>query len=98
VEGNVVFTYLDVFDPNKTEVAELKTQYQKGGLGDVVIKQRLTKILQELIAPIREKREHLAANPKQIMEILHDGTQKARKVVQHTLDEVHAAIKVNYFA
>ena len=28
VEGNVVFTYLDIFDPNKEEVAELKKQYK----------------------------------------------------------------------
>src|SRR3989344_2148506 len=39
VEGNVVFTYLDVFDEDKKSVAELKAQYQKGGLGDVVLKQ-----------------------------------------------------------
>src|SRR5699024_3164101 len=34
VEGNMVFTYLDIFDDDKEKVAELKAQYQHGGLGD----------------------------------------------------------------
>ena len=33
VEGNIVFTYLDAFDPNKEEVEELKAHYRRGGLG-----------------------------------------------------------------
>src|SRR3989344_1579203 len=53
VEGNVVFTYLDLFDSNKQEVAELKAQYQKGGLGDVKLKRRLIDLLDAFIAPIR---------------------------------------------
>ncbi len=97
VEGNVVFQYLDIFDPNKEEVAELKAQYQKGGLGDVVIKKRLIGILQELITPIREKREELAKNPEQIMAILKEGTEKARETARKTLLEVKEAMKINYF-
>jgi len=63
VKGNVVFTYLDVFDKDKKEVKKLKTQYEQGGLGDVVIKKRLAEILNDIIAPIRERRENLAKNP-----------------------------------
>jgi tryptophanyl-tRNA synthetase len=97
VEGNVVFTYLDIFDPNKSEVAELKAQYQKGGLGDVILKKRLAGILQELITPIREKRERLAEDPRMIMDILKDGTATARKTAQATLAEVRQAMKIDYF-
>lgn len=97
VEGNVVFQYLDIFDPNKEEVAELKAQYQKGGLGDIVIKKRLIGILQEIITPIREKREFLAQDPKQIMDILKAGTEKARETARETLREVKQAMKIDYF-
>ncbi len=97
VEGNVVFQYLDIFDSNKEEVAELKAQYQKGGLGDVVIKKRLIGILQEIITPIREKREFLAQDPKQIMDILKAGTEKARETARETLREVKQAMKIDYF-
>jgi len=98
VEGNVVFTYLDIFDPNKAEVAELKAQYQKGGLGDVVIKKRLAGILENVITPIRTRREELAKDPNAVMKILEDGTLQARKIAQKTMDEVRKAIKINYFS
>ncbi len=97
VEGNVVFIYLDIFDKNKTEIEDLKAQYTKGGLGDVVIKKRLIKILQAEIGPIREKREQLAKDPDYVMNILQEGTEKVRNVAQKTLKEVKEAIKINYF-
>lgn len=97
VEGNVVFTYLDIFDEKKEEVVELKKQYEKGGLGDVVIKKRLIEVLENIIAPIREKREELAKDPKKIMKILEEGTVEARKVAKETMSEVRKAIKIDYF-
>ena len=48
VEGNVVFTYLDIFDINTQEVEELKAQYQRGGLGDVKLKRRLVEVLRSI--------------------------------------------------
>lgn len=97
VDGNVVFAYLDIFDPNKTEVAELKAHYQKGGLGDVVIKKRLINVLQDIIAPIRERREYLAQNPKQVMEILKAGTETAQAIARETMLEVREAMRISYF-
>jgi tryptophanyl-tRNA synthetase len=97
VEGNVVFTYLDIFDGNKEEVAELKKQYEKGGLGDVVIKKRLIEVLEKLIKPIREKREELAKNPEAVMKILEDGTMYAREIAKKTMKEVRSAVGIDYF-
>lgn len=97
VEGNVVFTYLDIFDDRKDEVASLKAEYQKGGLGDVEIKKRLIEVLDTLIAPIREKRQELAKNKEQIIEILKSGTAKAKESAQTTLEEVKSKIKIQYF-
>jgi tryptophanyl-tRNA synthetase len=92
VEGNVVFTYLDAFDPNKEEVEELKAHYRRGGLGDMVLKRRVEGILQNLLAPIRERREELAKNPDYVFDLLRDGTSKARAITQQTLDEVRDAL------
>jgi tryptophanyl-tRNA synthetase len=97
VEGNVVFTYLDIFDENKNEVAELKEKYKKGGLGDVVIKKRLIEVLEKLLKPIREKREELAKNPEVVMEILEVGTMHAREIAKETMKEVRSAIGIDYF-
>ncbi|GAA5007302.1 tryptophan--tRNA ligase [Acinetobacter puyangensis] len=92
VEGNVVFTYLDAFDPNKEEVAELKAHYRRGGLGDGTVKKRLEAVLKELIEPIRERRNELAKDPTYVMDVLHDGTDKCRQITQQTLDEVKAGL------
>lgn len=98
VKGNVVFAYLDIFDPNKEEVAELKRQYKKGGLGDVVLKKRLAKILNDLLEPIRTKRAELAKDPAAVMAILEKGTAAARKKAQQVLAEVKTNMHINYFA
>jgi len=92
VEGNVVFTYLDAFDEERTAVEELKAQYRRGGLGDMVVKRRLEDILQSLLAPIRERRAALARDPGHVLALLRAGTERARDVTQATLDEVRAAL------
>lgn len=92
VEGNVVFTYLDAFDPNKEEVEELKAHYRRGGLGDGTVKKRLEGVLKELLEPIRERRNELAKDPSYVMDVLRDGTDKCRLITQETLDEVKAGL------
>ncbi len=97
VEGNVVFSYLDVFDPDKVRVHDLKEHYKRGGLGDVKVKKHLNDILQELLGPIRQRREQLAGDPAQVMKIVLQGTQKARQVAAQTMDKVRKAMKIDYF-
>ena len=92
VEGNVVFTYLDVFDEDRATVERLKDEYRAGGLGDMVVKRRLEEQLQALIAPIRERREQLARDPGYVFDVLRKGTQRAKNVTQATLDEVRSAL------
>lgn len=97
VEGNTVFTYLDIFDPDKEHVAELKEQYQAGGLGDVKIKRYLNDVLQAELKPIRERREKYAANIDYVDQVLKEGSERANKVANQTLKEVRDAIGINYF-
>jgi len=97
VEGNVVFIYLDIFDQNKDEVENLKLHYQKGGLGDVVIKKRLIDVLNNFLEPIRKKRAEFAKDPEKVMEILKVGTEKTRQAAGETMQEVRSAMKLQYF-
>ncbi|QTJ37068.1 tryptophan--tRNA ligase [Dolosigranulum pigrum] len=97
VEGNVVFTYLDVFADDQEKVQELKDHYERGGLGDVKIKRYLNDILQAKLKPIRERREEFAANPDYVMNMLKEGSEKAEKVAAQTLKEVKDAMGINYF-
>lgn len=96
VEGNVVFSYLDVFDPNSTEVEELKAQYRQGGLGDRVLKKRLLDILEAFISPIRARRQEYEKDSAAVMEILRKGTVDAQLVAAQTLHEVKQAMFLEY--
>lgn len=96
IEGNTVFEYLDAFDPNKEKVAELKTRYQNGGLGDMVVKKYLIDVLNAMLEPIRERRQAFEKDKKGVMDILFKGTQHAHEVTQQTLKEVKEAMHLNY--
>lgn len=97
VEGNPVFTYLEAFDPDTQGLAEIKAHYQRGGLGDSVVKKRLLDVLQAFLEPIRVKRAEFAKDPEGVMQILRSGTQKANILTQKTLQEVRKAMCLDYF-
>ncbi|MBU4269348.1 tryptophan--tRNA ligase [Candidatus Dependentiae bacterium] len=97
IEGNTVFTYLDYFASDKKTVDEMKEHYQKGGLGDVKVKKYLNEILQELLKPIRERRQHFAKDISYIENIVRAGTEKAKVKAGQTMQEVRKAMKLNYF-
>lgn len=94
--GHVVFTHLDAFDPNKAEVDQLKRQYRRGGLGDVTVKRRLIKTLNEFLEPIRERRSQYERNPGLIDDIIIEGSRRARKEAQETLELARDAMGINY--
>lgn len=96
IEGNTVFSYLDLFDPNSAEVEELKAHYQRGGLGDVKVKRRLIEVLNAFLDPIRARRAVLAQDPQAVMRIVLDGTQKIRAVAAQTMSEVRQVMHLNY--
>ena len=107
VENNPVFIYLDAFCkdehfakylPEYPNLDALKAHYQRGGLGDVKVKRFLNSVLQEVLEPIRTRREELAKDPDAIIEMLHQGSIEAEKVAAHTLSMVKSAMRIDYFA
>jgi len=97
VEGNPVFVYHDVFNPDKAEVADLKNRYEKGKVGDIEVKEKLFIVLNDLLAPIREKRKEFEGKDEILDQILIDGTAKAREVAKETMQKVRKAMKIDYF-
>lgn len=106
VEGNPVFIYLDAFCrkemfeeylPEYADLEELKAHYSRGGLGDVKVKKFLNCVLQEELAPIRERRHQWEKEIPAIYDILKEGSMAAREVAAQTLSEVKTAMKINYF-
>ena len=97
VEGNMVFTYVDVFGKDKAYIEELKEHYRRGGLGDVKIKRYLIDVLEAELAPIRARRLEFAKDPQAVMEMLRQGSLQAEKVAAATLDDVKKAMGIQYF-
>lgn len=106
VEGNTVFTYLDAFCKNEqfaeflsdyASLDELKAHYRRGGLGDVKVKKFLNNVMQEELAPIRERRKYWEKNIPEVYDILKRGSEEAQKAAAETLKEVKASMRINYF-
>ena len=106
LEGNCVFTYLDAFCrpehferycPDYANLDEMKAHYTRGGLGDMKVKKLLAAIMQEELAPIRERRKELEKDIPAIYDILKNGCEVAREAAAQTMDEVRRAMKINYF-
>ena len=96
VEGNPVFMYHDAFNPNKAEVQDLKERYVLGKVGDVEVKLKLAKALNDFLDPIREKRHFYEQHIDDVKGALLDGTRRAKKVAEGTMDEVRRAMRIVY--
>ena len=105
IEGNMVFTYLDVFSTDDqiknysefSSLKEMKEKYKEGGLGDVKIKKVLYQVLEDLLEPIREKRKYYEEHMDEVEKILKEGTIVAKEKANETLKKVKKAIGIDYF-
>jgi len=106
IEGNTVFTYLDCFSrpeqfaqyaPEYANLEEMKDHYRRGGLGDVKVKKFLLNVLNDELSPIRARRKEWEARLPEVCEILKEGSRIAHETAAVTLNEVRAAMKIDYF-
>jgi tryptophanyl-tRNA synthetase len=96
VEGNPVFTYHDVFNPDRDAVDDLKQRYRRGQIGDVEVKQQLYQALQAFLAPIRTRRARYAAEPQLVEELLRQGQAMAALEAEQTMQQVRQAMGLTY--
>lgn len=85
VEGNPVFIYHDIFNPDKGEIEDLKTRYREGRVGDVEVKQKLARALNTFLDPLRERRADLASRPGYVERVIYEGTQEVTEIAEETL-------------
>ena len=106
VEGNAVFTYLNAFStdadfaefwPEFQNLDELKAAYTAGGIGDMKCKKLLNNVLNKMLEPIRVRRHEFEQDIPEIYNILKKGSEVARAAAAQTMDEVRAAMRINYF-
>ncbi len=106
VEGNAVFTYLDAFAtdadfadfwPEFQTLDELKAAYTAGGIGDMKCKKLLNNVLNKMLEPIRLRRKEFEQDIPEIYNLLKKGSLAARETATRTMEEVRAAMQINYF-
>jgi len=92
VEGNPVFIFHDAFNPNIEEVEDLKQRYRKGKVGDVEVKKKLARAINEFLEPMRVRRAEYEDKDGYIEEIIHQGTMRVRELAKETLWEMKQAM------
>lgn len=106
LEGNAVFTYLEAFStdedfaefwPEFENLEALKRQYVQGGIGDGTCKKFLNSVINKMLDPIRTRRHEWEQDIPEIFNILKKGSEAARETAAKTMDEVRAAMQINYF-
>ena len=106
LEGHAVFTYLEAFStdedfaefwPEFENLEALKQQYVQGGIGDGTCKKFLNSVINKMLDPIRTRRHEWEQDIPEIFNILKKGSEAARETAAKTMDEVRAAMQINYF-
>ena len=106
LDGNCPFIYLDAFCTDEKfkrhcsefeSLHDLKDRYCAGGVGDGTVKKILISVLEEELAPIRERRKQWEQDIPGVFEILRRGSEEARAVAAETLADVRRAMRINYF-
>ncbi len=92
VEGNPVFIYHDIFNADREEVADLKNRYTAGKVGDVEVKEKLSKALNAFLDPIRDRRFEYENKSGYVDEVIYDGTMVMREEARQTLSEMKKAM------
>lgn len=105
-KDNPVFIYLSCFAteehfvkyaPEYKNLDEMKAHYERGGLGDMKCKKFLYNVLEDVLAPIREKRAYYENHIEEVYNIIKNGTIKANLKANETLKRVRKSMRINYF-
>ncbi|MDH7479679.1 MAG: tryptophan--tRNA ligase, partial [Syntrophomonadaceae bacterium] len=70
----------------KGEIEQITSDCKEARIGCVACKRMLADSLNQFLAPFREKRRELEANPQLISRILRDGAERARQEASRTLE------------
>lgn len=105
-KNNPVFMYLEAFATIEhfkkylseyKNLDELKKHYEKGGVGDVLIKKFLINVLEDILTPIRERRHYYEEHLDLVYDILKKGSLEARTKAIEVTKRVRKAIGIEYF-
>jgi tryptophanyl-tRNA synthetase len=92
IENNPLWIFHDVFTQDKAWIDSAKAQYRAGTIGDVACKKVLIESINEVLAPMHDRRAVYAHDLHQVQQILKKGNEKANDLANETMKQVKAAI------
>lgn len=92
VENNPLWIFHDTFTQDKAWVEDAKAQYRAGTIGDVACKKKLIESINDLLAPMHERRAQFSGDLHQVEQILKQGNEKANDFANDTMKEIKQAI------
>lgn len=96
IEGNIAFTYLDLFDNDKAEVEAMKEKYRSGNIKDVEVKERLFEVMNTFLTPIRERRYEAEGRKDELMSKALEGSIKVSGIAKGVVDEMKEAMQLKF--
>jgi tryptophanyl-tRNA synthetase len=91
---NALFQYARAFMSDRERVRELATRYARGTIGDAAIKQEVAGAIDDIVAPMRERRA--AFTDAAVLEILREHAVCANAIADETLARVKAAMRLDF--
>lgn len=88
VEGNPLWIFHDTFNPDKAWVEGAKARYRAGTVGDVECKKQLIMVLNDMLEPMRVRRNEYQQDSEAVLAVLRQGQEKANAVAEETLRKV----------
>jgi tryptophanyl-tRNA synthetase len=88
-----VFSFHNIYS-EPSEVAEIKAGCLQAEIGCVDCKKMFADRLVKALAPIQSQRSHYLAHPKEVEEIIAEGSKRARRIAKATMMEVREAMKI----
>ena len=90
-EGNPIFDLFKLF-ASEQQVQQLRHDFENGAVGYGEAKTRLADAAESYLAPIRKRREEIAAEPDAVHRALQQGAQQAREIAARKLAQVREAV------
>lgn len=92
-----VFAYHNLFPENKSaedcaRIERVDRECRTAAIGCVDCKKLMADALVKWIAPIQERRAKYEANPREVWNVLEDGSRRAKKVAEQTMARVRKAV------
>ena len=91
-DGCVIYAYHEKFSPDN--LIQVGKDFRSGKLGCVAQKKEITKVVENHLCPIREKRVYYEKHHDEVRDIIQSGDCQAREVAQQTMNEVRELMKM----